>query len=223
MCNKDNTKFEEYFNKIESYFALKRDKAILLSPEEFEVVEYFYNEGTPLKVIFKGIDRFFEKKKKRKRKTNRIYFLTHIKEDIEEIWKDYKRKGTGSYLVSGESEKEFIEERVNEIIDRLGQSNKALQTVCVEVGRKLNALKEKAEEITLEEAEREMDAILEFATKGIFDILNNELIEIKEEVEIEVNSLIESLGKEISPDVIDRFKKQIVFEKLNFPNISLFS
>ena len=68
-----------------------------------------------------------------------------------------------------------------------------------------------------------MEGILEFATGKIFDILNSELIEIKEEVDIEVNSLVESLGKDISPDVIDRFKKQIVFEKLNFPNISLFS
>ncbi len=222
MCNKENTKFEEYFNKIESYFALKRDKAILLSPEEFEVVEHFYNEGTPLKVVFKGIDRFFEKKKKRKRKTNRIYFLTHIKEDIEQIWQDYKRKGTGSYLVSGESEGEFIKERVDEIIEMLGQSNEALQIVCVEVEGKLNALKEKAEEFVLEDAEREMDAILEFATKRIFDILNSELIEIKEEEDSEVNLLLESLGKEVPSDVIDRFKKQVVFEKLNFPNISLF-
>ncbi len=223
MCNKDNTPFEEYFNKVECYFALKRDKAILLSPEEFEVVEYFYNQGAPLKIIFKGIDRFFEKKKKRKRRTNRIFFLTHIKDEIDEIWQDYKRKGTGSYLVSGESEGEFISGRIEEIINELKDSHVALKTLCDELEEKLKLLKDKAESLTLEEVEGEMEGILEFATGKIFDILNSELIEIKEEVDIEVNSLVESLGKDISPDVIDRFKKQIVFEKLNFPNISLFS
>ncbi len=222
MCNKENTGFEEYFNKIETYFALKRDRAILLSPEEFEVVEHFYNEGAPLRVVFKGIDRFFEKKKKRKRKTNRIYFLTHIKDNIEEVWQDYKRKGTGSYLVSGESEKEFIEERVDEIVGMLENTHNALKALCLEVKDRLKGLKERADKLTLEEAESEMESILEFATNSIFDILNSELIEVKEEVEEEINSLIKKLGKQVSPEVIDRFRKQVVFEKLNFPEISLF-
>ncbi|BBB31777.1 hypothetical protein TTHT_0134 [Thermotomaculum hydrothermale] len=222
MCNKENTTFEEYFFKVESYFALKRDRAVLLSPEEFEVVEYFYNEGVPLKIIFKGIDRFYEKKKKSKRKTKRIYFLTHVKDHIEEVWQDYKRKGTGSYLVSGESEKDFIVNRIDEIIDALNKAHKSVKSVCQEVTNRLVNLKDKVEELTLEDAEGEMESIFEFATEKIFDILNSELKWLKEEVEIEVNSLVESIGKEISPDVIDRFKKQIVFEKLKFPNISLF-
>ena len=222
MCNKENTGFEEYFNKIETYFALKRDRAILLSPEEFEVVEHFYNEGAPLKVVFKGIDRFFEKKKKRKRKSNRIFFLTHIKDYIEEVWQDYRRKGTGSYLVSGESEKEFIEQRVDEIVDMLENTHNALKALCLEVKDRLKGVKERADKLTLEEAESEMESILEFATNSIFDILNSELIEVKEEVEEEINSLIKNLGKQVSPEVIDRFRKQVVFEKLKFPEISLF-
>jgi len=222
MCNKENTPFEEYFDKVECYFALKRDKALLLSPEEFTVVERFYEEGAPLKVIFRGIDRFFEKKKKRKRKSARIYFLTHVEDYIGEVWEEYKRKGTGSYLVSGESEADFITSGIDQIISSLSKCHPALSEVAKEVEEKLLSVKSKSNELTLEDAERELDTILEFATKRIFDILNNDLSDVKDEVDAEVESLVNSLGKDVKPDVVDRFKTQIIFEKLNFPNITLF-
>ncbi len=223
MCDKTNTSFEEYFNRVESYFALKRDKAVLLSPEEFEVVELLYNEGVPVKVIFRGIDRFFEKKKKRKRRSGRMYFLTQIKEDIELVWEDYKRKGAGSYLISGETEEEFIKQRIDELMYLLENVHPELKSVCHKVKEKLNSLKLKIGELTLEGAEKEMEKILQFAENEIFGILSNELVDIKEEVEREVEDLVKSLGKNISSDVLNRFKKQIIFEKLNFPEISLFN
>ncbi len=222
MCGKESISFEEYFDKVECYFALKRDKAILLSPEEFEIVEYYYNAGAPLKVIFRAIDRFFERKKKRKRKSQRTYFLTHVKEDIEELWKDYQRKGTGSYLVEGDTETEFALERIDSLLELLKLADNSLEEVKSQTADMLLELKEKCSVLTLEEIEGEMERIFRFAREKIFDILNTELKALAEETEEEIKSLISSMGKEVDEEIVERFKIEIVFEKLNFPQITLF-
>ena len=222
MCGKESISFEEYFDRVECYFALKRDRAILLSPEEFEIVEHYYNAGTPLKVIFRAIDRFFEKKKKRKRKTQRTYFLTHVKDDIETLWQDYQKKGTGSYHVEGDTETEFVIERIDNLIELLNLAHSSLEEVKRETESRLLALKERCQSLTLEEVEGEMDGIFRFAREKIFDILNTELKELAEETEEEIKSLIAGMGKEVDEEIIERFKIEIVFEKLNFPQITLF-
>ena len=74
----DEVVFKKYFSDIESYFALKREQILLLSPEEYTVIRDYFEKGIELKIIFKGIDIFFDKKKKLKRNIQRTYFLTHI-------------------------------------------------------------------------------------------------------------------------------------------------
>ncbi|GEM_PF-1903081 len=214
--------FQEYFDRVECYFALKRNRALLLSPEEFEVVEEFYREGVPLKVFFRGIDRFFERKRKRKRKSRRIFFLTHVRDTIEEVWNDYKKKGAGSFLVSGDSETEFIYKKIDTIIERLNECDASVKTVAERARAMLEELKREASELTIEDVEIRMEGILKFATGEIFDILNGELKEVAFDVERELNDIKASLGKDIAPDIVERFKRHLVFEKLNFPEVTLF-
>lgn len=212
--------FNEYFDSIESYFALKRDKVLMLSPEEFEVVEEFYNSNVQLKLVLKGIDLFFEKKKKSKRRTKRPYFLTHVKGEVETVVKDFAKKGVGSYYAEGPTETEFINEKVNELIERVNNSKNLPELLINTVTNKLKYMLELSDSKNMEEIERDLEEISMFAREKIFDILNNEA---KIEIEEEIETLAEKAGKKIPVDVIERFKMELIFSKFEFPVISLFA
>ncbi len=217
MSEKD---FSKYFDSIECYFALKRDAVLLLSPEEFEIVEECYKSNVDLKLVLKAIDIFFEKKKKRKRKFSRPYFLTHVKSEIDAVVADYAKKGVGSYYATGPSETEFIESRIKEIINLLENNTDVPRDIVDTTVKELTFIFEKAKEKTMEEVEKELEKISLFAREKIFDILN---VDTKNEIDKEIEELSEKAGKKVPKEVIDRFKMELVFAKFNFPIISLFA
>ncbi len=216
----NDIEFREYFTRIESYFALKREQLLLLSPEEFQIVEYFFQQEIPVELVLRGIDRFFEKKKKRKRKTRRTVFLTHIQQDIEEIAGDYKRKGIGSHLAAGPTETEFILDKLHEILEKLNKVNANIKPVAKHAETEIRPLLKRAREETMEEIEKELERIYSVAKNDIFATLNPE---IEQKVEERIQTILEQTGHDISPDIRERFKTETTLEILGFPVISIYS
>jgi len=215
-----DVEFREYFNQIESYFALKREQVLLLSPEEFQVVEHFFQEKVPIELVLRAIDRFFEKKKKSRRKSKRPVFLTHIQADIEEIVTDYSRKGIGSHLAFSPTETEFVVERLTAIMNRLEKVSGNAKVPASKAAEKLHPLLERAKKETMEEIEKELEAIWTVAKKEIFDTLDPE---IGQKVEQRVRTILEQTGHSVSEDIQERFKTDTTFEMLGFPVISLYT
>ncbi|MCK5878455.1 MAG: hypothetical protein KAH24_01655 [Holophagae bacterium] len=215
-----DVEFREYFNQIESYFALKREQVLLLSPEEFQVVEHFFQEKVPIELVLRAIDRFFEKKKKSRRKSKRPVFLTHIQADIEEIVTDYSRKGIGSHLAFSPTETEFVVERLTAVLNRLEKVSGNAKVPASKAAEKLHPLLERAKKETMEEIEKELEAIWTVAKKEIFDTLDPE---IGQKVEQRVRTILEQTGHSVSEDIQKRFKTDTTFEMLGFPVISLYT
>ncbi|NOY22013.1 MAG: hypothetical protein GXO70_00690 [Acidobacteria bacterium] len=212
--------FREYFKQIESYFALKREQILLLSPEEFQLVDRFFQENVPVELILRGIDRFFEKKKKSRRKSRRPVFLTHVQTDIEEIIHDYNRKGIGSHLASGPTETEFVQEKLTIILHRLEKVSGNAKTPASKATEKIRPLLERAKEETMEEIETELEAISKVANNEIFDTLDPE---IERKVEERIRTILEQTDHSISKDIENRFKTDTALEMLGFPVISLYT
>ncbi|NOZ13460.1 MAG: hypothetical protein GXO69_07405 [Acidobacteria bacterium] len=215
-----DTEFREYFTRIESYFALKREQLLLLSPEEFRIVEDFFQQGVPVELILRGIDRFFEKKKKRRRKSRRTVFLTHIQQDIEEIAGDYKRKGIGSHLVSGPTETEFVLEKLNGILEKLKNTGEKTKPAAEHAETKIRPLLDRARQETMEEIEKELESIYSVAKNEIFATLDPE---IEQKVEERIRTILEQTGHNISPEIRERFKTETTLEMLGFPVISIYT
>ena len=96
------------------------------------------------RVLFRAIDRFFEKKKKSRRKSKRPVFLTHIQADIEEIVTDYSRKGIGSHLAFSPTETEFVVERLTAIMNRLEKVSGNAKVPASKAAEKLHEILEKS-------------------------------------------------------------------------------
>lgn len=215
-----DAEFRGFFNRVESYFALKRGQAAMLSPEEFELVEDLYQRKIQLELVLRGIDRFFEKKKKARRKsTRRTVFLTHVMEDIEEVVTDAARKGVGSHIASGPTETEFMEERLDDLLSSLKDTAPDIRAIADEAAGKLRALKERADELTMDDMESELETVYQFSRNQISDKLNPETMEA---VEAEVEELAARAGRDITPDILERFKEERLLAALHFPVITLF-
>lgn len=212
--------FRTFFNRVESYFALKREQAIMLSPEEFELVEDLYKRGIQLELILRGIDRFFEKKKKSRRKSGRrTVFLTHVIDDIETVVADYGRKGVGSHLAAGPTETEFMVERLNSILSALQHTDPTVQQVADQAAEKLAVLRDTADDLTMDEMEAELESVFQFSRKQISDKLNPETVKA---VQSEVEDLSSRAGSNIEPDILARFEEERLLAVLRFPAITLF-
>lgn len=216
----NDTEFQKYFKQIESYFALKREQVLLLSPEEFEIVDHFFQKKVPVELVLRGIDRFFDKKKRSRRKSRRPVFLTHVRADIEEIVSDYNRKGIGSHLASGPTETEFVVDRLSTILNRLKKVTGTASAPALRAADKINPLMERVKEETMEAIEAELEAISTVANNEIFDTLDPD---IEQKVAERIRIILEQTGHSISEDIQERFKTDTTLEMLGFPIISLYA
>ncbi len=214
------SEFQKYFKQIESYFALKREQVLLLSPEEFEIVDHFFQKKVPVELVLRGIDRFFDKKKRSRRKSRRPVFLTHVRADIEEIVSDYNRKGIGSHLVSGPTETEFVLDRLTTILNRLNKVTGTARAPALRAADKINPLMERVKEETMEAIETELEAISRVANNEIFDTLDPD---IEQKVAERIRTILEQTGHTVSEEIQERFKTDTTLEILGFPVLSLYA
>ena len=211
--------FRTYFNRLESYFACKRAQAILLSPEEFELVEDLYNRKIPLDLVIRSIDLFFEKRSRRKRKSRRPVFLTHLKDDLEELIEEFNRKGMGSHRISGPTSDQFVSQRLADIAAQLEKASPSISEIAREALEGIQALEPRLPAMDMDELEEELERIANLAKARIFDTLDPDLVH---EVEERVRDIIQRTGREMSPEILERFREEQIMRLLSFPVISLY-
>jgi hypothetical protein len=80
---------EEYFRLIENYFIQKRGNPMLLSPKEWALIRDWHEAQIPEEVVFRAIDRGFEKKKMDEEKSpvSLNYFKRIVKSEYKRFLK----------------------------------------------------------------------------------------------------------------------------------------
>lgn len=83
-----------YFTEIEEYFVRKRGKNITVSPLDWCLIELWKDNGIPLHVVLRGIDRSFENAEKRQRRSPSTLFYCHPA--VMEAFEEHSRAMLGS-------------------------------------------------------------------------------------------------------------------------------
>lgn len=107
---------ENYFNyytEIEEYFWQKRGAHILVSTLDWAVIESWQRAGLPLEVVFKGIDRAFERYQARRR-SRPIKSLLYCVDAVAEVAEEAKEAaaGRGPQPTPGERPAPFSREEI---------------------------------------------------------------------------------------------------------------
>jgi len=86
-----------YFTEIEEHFIRKRARNLLISPLDWCLIELWKENGIPLHIVLRGIDRSFESALKRRRSTPKTLFYCHPA--VIEAYEEYQEAVLGESLV----------------------------------------------------------------------------------------------------------------------------
>jgi len=121
-----------YFTEIEEHFVRKRAQNLLISPLDWCLIELWKENGIPLHVVLRGIDRSFGTAQ-RKRNTPRTLFYCHPA--VLEAFEEYQEAVLGESPTEGQTELEggepelsrevvcnFIDELRDQLEERDGEA-----------------------------------------------------------------------------------------------------
>jgi hypothetical protein len=206
-----------YFTEIEQFYQTKRDVFTLLSTLDWVLIENWKDQGVPLDVVLKGIDRAFSKANA-KRRINSLAYCVKAVEDVIEEQKDTHVAKPELPEISGEETRRYLED--------LAQKTAAVGGVFPEFAGKIAAVAEAVRgldagnfrdaEQVLSALEEKLIAILRVAAE------ENLLIEVKREMEGELAPFRSTMTAQQLAMLEQQLSKRKLLERYNVPRLSLF-
>jgi hypothetical protein len=204
-----------YFTEVERYFQTKRESFTLLSTLDWVLIETWKNEGIPLEVVLKGMDRAFEKNKRR---VNSLAYCASAVATAAEEQRDL-RTGTPA-------PPDFSPEEVRAYLERLGDEVGRLRKVFPEFGDQFQRIRHAIRDqdtSDLRSAETSLNA-LEEKLMAIMKIAADELSLIDTEREVEAN--LSPFRSKMTVEQLAMLKQQLwkrkLMERYGVPRLSLF-
>ena len=204
-----------YFTEIEHFYQSRRESFTLLSTLDWVLIENWKEQGVPLDLILKGIDRAFSRAR---RKINSLAYCIKAIEEVIEEQKDTRTdrpelpqisfEETAKYLSDLATRVDAISSAFPEFSSRIGAVAASIR--CVDTGSFREA------EQTLSALEDRLISILRVAAE------ENVLIEIQLDVESELSPFRSTMTTEQLAMLEQQLLKRKLLERYDVPRLSLF-
>jgi hypothetical protein len=109
-----------YFTEIEDTFVRRRGKHLFLSPLDWALMETWHQQGIPLHIVLRGIERSFDSFESKPRKRT-VKSLLYCQEEVEAQYAEWTDARVGASSSSGSSDSEqtpFSLAAINEHVQR---------------------------------------------------------------------------------------------------------
>ena len=226
-----------YFTEIEECFQRARGTPSLLSTLDWALIESWKDAGIPLEAVLTGIERSFEKFRKRPNRFRKVNSLAYCSQEIMRAAED---ASAGRLAGAGERTREeppafskdevvsFLRqnaeafERASELWTAQGQI--VLAQDVSEVAAALRGISESEETgANLEELERRMTALEEKTTASLTRASSVELLA---EFRREIDHALAPYRRELAGPEIESLERQFIkrrlFEHYQIPRLSVF-
>ena len=214
-----------YFTEIEEYFTRKRGKNLLVSPLDWCLIELWKENGVPLHIVLRGIDRSFESAAKRAKKPPTTLHYCHPA--VMEAFEEYQEGAVGSHPEEEPSEEAglprervlaFIEDLHRQIVDRpedpSKRAAKRLEALAAEVGQ--------AHSVRLEALDLELTGIRRTLVGELSEGLEAErLKEVHKEARRETRAYRKRLSAEMYDCLLEKHLESKLGELFDLPEFSL--
>ena len=116
-----------YFTEIEDAFVRRRGKHLFLSPIDWALMETWKQQGIPLHIVLRGVEKSFDSYEARPRKRT-VKTLLYCQEEVEAQFAEWVESHVGATAEGSESETESDKTPFSfaAITDHLERSRKAL-------------------------------------------------------------------------------------------------
>lgn len=213
-----------YFTEIEEHFVRKRGKNILVSPLDWCLIEVWKENGIPLQVVLRGIDRSFETALRRQKKAPSTLFYCHP--GVMETFEEYRTAMIGSREEEAEPNRAEVQARVIEHLEHLLQQLRQVrQPACARILPRLNELYEEAKrrgDLDPGELEKELSDIQTVLTSGFeAQLAPDRLDELKAEVKAETKIYKKHLAKEMYERLRQGYLQRKLLAEYGLPEFTL--
>jgi hypothetical protein len=204
-----------YFTEIEQFYQARRETFTLLSTLDWVLIENWKEQGIPLEVVLKGIDRAFSRAKRR------VNSLAYCAGAISEVIEEQKET-----RVDKPEAPEVAREEIRKYLDDLAVRTAALARAFPEFAARIEAIAEavravdasdfRGAEQTLTALEERLLAILRIAAEP------DALVEIQRSVDGELGPFRSSMTAEQLAMLEQQLARRKLLERYQAPRLSLF-
>ena len=114
-----------YFTEIEDAFVRRRGKHLFLSPMDWALMETWQQQGIPLHIVLRGVEKSFDSYEARPRKRS-VKSLLYCQEEVEAQYAEWVEAHVGSSNASAEPESDKTPFSFAAISEHLQRSRSAL-------------------------------------------------------------------------------------------------
>ena len=118
-----------YFTEIEDAFVRRRGKHLFLSPMDWALMETWKQQGIPLHIVLRGVEKSFDSYEARPRKRS-VKSLLYCQEEVEAQYAEWVEAQVGSSNASAEPESDKTPFSFAAISEHLQRSRNALSELA---------------------------------------------------------------------------------------------
>jgi len=206
-----------YFTEIEQFFQSKREVFTLLSTLDWIIVETWKEQGVPLEVVLKGIDRAFARPNA-KRKNGSLAYCVKAVEDVLEEQKETRVARPEVPQISAEETQKYLDDLAQKTLDvgKVFPEFTPKFAALAESVRALDGNNFRDSEQTLAALEERLISILRIAVD------ESVLVELQREVQSELGAYRSTMTTEQLAMLEQQLSRRKLLERYNVPRLSLF-
>ena len=196
-----------YFTEIERFYQSKRETFTLLSTLDWILIENWKEQGVPLEMVLKGIERAFTRPKTKRR----INSLAYCVKAVDEVCEEQKE-----LAVEATALPDFREDEVRTYVVKLADEVAKCDEGIAATVRGLDVNDLRAAEQTLSALEEKLISKLKFTAD------DKTMIELKREVDGELNPFRSTMTSPQLAMLEQQMWRRKLLERFNVPRLSLF-
>jgi hypothetical protein len=180
-----------YFTEIEDTFVRRRGKHLFLSPMDWALMETWKQQGVPLHIVLRGIEKSFDSFESKPRKRT-VKSLLYCQEEIEAQFAEWNEARVGASSANDNNASDKTPFSLEAISEHLQRNRDALLEVAA--ARKADDLSEAMTRAAALLTEIDQDLVsgapldtrkLEDSLGGLERLLNNSMFAVASEAELE--------------------------------------
>ena len=194
-----------YFTEIEHFYQSKRKSFTLVSTLDWVLIENWKEQGIPLEIVLKGIDRAFSRAKRD------ISSLAYCVKAVEEVRNEQKEQ-----TAEAPSLPDFADGEVTAYINKLAADVQHVDEGIASSIRSLDPGDLRASEQALAALEEKLISKLKFTAD------DKTMVELKREVDSELNPFRSTMTVAQLSMVEQQMWRRKLLERHNLPRLSIF-
>jgi hypothetical protein len=207
--------YYNYFTEIEQYYQTRRETFTLLSTLDWVLIETWKDQGLPLEIVLRGMDRAFSKAKRR------ISSLAYCASAVAEVAEENR-----DLRAEEPAPPEFAPQEVRDYLGRLAAGIRRVSASFPEFGERIDGIAQSVGELDASRT-RDCESALNALEDKLISVISvaspdETLVEVRQSVNRELDAFRSRMTVEQLSMLEQQLGKRKLMEHFSVPRLSHF-